>query len=292
MPHNTIAQHFETHINIDKPDINAVDALANETTLSKQKIKEAMQKGAVWLTRNEYTQRLRRIKKPLVIGDALHLYYDEDILATEPLPPRLIADEHAYSVWYKTYGLYCQGSKWGDHCTINRWIEQHTQRPAFIVHRLDRATTGLIVIAHQKKAAAQLSALFAQRKIDKRYHAIVHGHYPATETAQTIDSNIDSRSAVSQVTRIHFDDELQQSLLSVKIETGRKHQIRRHLAEAGYPIIGDRLYGKDSGSEQSENNQNTINLQLCCYFLSFNCPLSGEMKSYQLDGESTRPASL
>ena len=66
------------------------------------------------------------------------------------------------SIWYKPYGIYCQGSKWGDHHTIHRMAEQQLQRPCFIVHRLDRATTGLVIVAHKKKIAAALAALFAQ----------------------------------------------------------------------------------------------------------------------------------
>jgi tRNA pseudouridine32 synthase/23S rRNA pseudouridine746 synthase len=171
--------------------------------------------------------------------------------------------------------MYSQGSKWGDHCTIQRWVEQQTQQPAFVVHRLDRAATGLIIIAHQKKVAAQLAALFADRAIDKRYHATVLGVFP--DTPITITTPIENRAAVSHLTKIAFNPLTQQSIVEVAIETGRKHQIRRHLSGHGYPIVGDRLYGPDNQQDSASN------LQLCCVYLAFRCPLSATQKTYQLD---------
>jgi 23S rRNA-/tRNA-specific pseudouridylate synthase len=264
--------HFEYHLTIEGSDNNAANHLASLTPLSKQQIKKAMQKGAVWLTQKNHTQRLRRADKTLQAGDQLHLYYDEEILASKPLEARIIADEKSFSIWYKPYGMYCQGSKWGDHCTINRWVEQQTQRPCFIVHRLDRAATGLIIIAHAKKTAAALAKLFKNREIKKCYHAIVHGKFPEQQTI-TINKPIDDRQAVSHIQPLEYQQGNDLTLVEVDIETGRKHQIRRHLAESGFPIVGDRLYGTIKSSED---------LQLCCCYLAFRCPLTGEDKHYSL----------
>ena len=150
------------HIEINCTDKTAVDILGESTELTKQAIKQAMTKGAVWLSRKQGTQRVRRASKLLKPGDRLHIYYDEAVLEQHPACAVLISDEGLYSIWCKPYGMLSQGSKWGDHCTINRWIEKNLQpqRPAFIVHRLDRAATGLMIIAHQKKIAAYFSELF------------------------------------------------------------------------------------------------------------------------------------
>lgn len=265
---------LEIHLDVEDHEKNTVELLSQETQLSKQKIKAAMQKGAVWLTHGGYTQRLRRAKKTLQAGDTIHCYYDEKILNSEPQTPTLISDQSAYSIWYKPYGMYSQGSKWGDHCTINRWIEQHQQRPAFIVHRLDRAATGLMIIAHQKKTTAALAKIFEQRKIRKCYQAIVHGKFPATDTTVTINKAVEGRPAISHIRHLQYSVESNQSLIEVDIETGRKHQIRRHLSTAGHPIVGDRLYGQ--GGEEK-------NLQLCCCFLAFTCPITAEEKTYRLN---------
>jgi len=264
---------FEKHQKIALMDKTAVDILAESTKLTKQAIKQAMTKGAVWLTRNNSTQRIRRADKPLKPGDELHLYFDQKVLEQPPEAATLIADERLYSIWHKPYGMLCQGSKWGDHCTINRWVENNLepQRPAFIVHRLDRAATGLIIIAHQKKIAAYFSNLFQNREIKKKYQAIVDSKFP---DALKLTSDIENKPALSHAKLLSYNSEENQSLIEVAIETGRKHQIRRHLSEAGFPIVGDRLYG--------QGDENTSDLCLASCYLSFASPTDGLKKSYQL----------
>lgn len=267
---NPASLNFEKHIPIESDQLTAVDVLAAHTELSKNQIKQAMQKGAVWLTHQQQTQRLRRAKNTLAKGDELHLYYDESILTSEPIPATMIADEDSYSIWYKPYGVYCQGSKWGDHCTINRIAEKQLERPCFIVHRLDRATTGLVIVAHKKKTTAALAALFEQRQVEKHYQAMVKGVFLE---AQTINTPVGGKHAVSHIQAVSHN--AQYSLVNIDIETGRKHQIRQHLSSIGFSIIGDRLYGDDQQHEQD--------LQLCCYELKFQSPITGEDKHYLLE---------
>ena len=264
----------EYHIEVVNSLSNSVELLADETGFSKQKIKQAMQKGAVWLTDSTGTHRLRRKSKKLYFDDVIHFYFDPDVLNEVVDDAILVSDEDAYSVWYKPRGMLSQGSKWGDHCAINRWIEQNLepQRPAFIVHRLDRFASGLILIAHKKKTAAALAELFQKRKINKEYKVIVHGQFP--EGTVTYDNDIDSKPAVSHVSLLEYDKESDKSLLHVDIETGRKHQIRYHLSTAGFPVVGDRLF-----STTDEN----IDLQLTAFKLSFICPVDATSKNYILD---------
>ncbi len=268
---------IEKHIEITEAALTAADWLSQDTHLSKQTIKQAMQKGAVWLTSGKHTQRLRRASRQLKIGDTLHLYYNAEILATQPAEAILISDEGDYSVWYKPCGMLSQGSKWSDHCTISRWAAQHLkpERPAFIVHRLDRAATGLILIVHTKKIATALSQLFQQRAINKTYHAIVRGHFPSSPEILTINSPIDDKYAVSHVKLIDYSEKRDCSLVRVDIETGRKHQIRKHLSEAGFPILGDRLYGKQTVF--------STDLQLTAISLGFTCPITNEPHNYLLE---------
>ncbi|NOQ93070.1 MAG: RNA pseudouridine synthase [Methylophaga sp.] len=273
-----IPSRFEKHIEVTSNELIAVDLLAQETGLSKQKIKLIMQKGAVWVTKGKKTQRLRRAKKTLRQGETLHLYYDQAVLDKEPDEPTLLSDEGRYSVWNKPYGLLSQGSKWGDHCTITRWAEQHLkpQRVSFVVHRLDRAANGIIIIAHEKNAAAALSKLFQERQVEKHYQIWVHGKFSEQATIEEpvrIDSNIDDRTAVSYFSFIKYDAIQDRTLLEVTIDTGRKHQIRRHSAELGFPVVGDRLHGKEGDKED---------LQLTAYYLSFKCPYTYKQKVFDL----------
>jgi len=270
---------FECHVSALRAD-KAVNFLETASGLSKQSIKAIMQKGAVWVTRNNHTRRLRREGKVLNYKDEIHLYYNKAVLGASPKPAHLIVDKHAYSIWLKPRGMLCQGSKWGDHCTISRWVEQNLipKRPAFVVHRLDRATCGLIIIAHTKNTTSALANLFEQRAVEKKYKALVEGHFLPADQPVHVETDIDGRAASSEVTLLKYDASLNQSLLDVKINTGRKHQIRRHLSGIGFPIIGDRLYGKADGS--TDNDQ--IDLQLTAYYLSFQCPVSREIMKYEV----------
>jgi len=273
-----LPSRFEKHIEVMSSGLIAVDLLAHETGISKQKVKLIMQKGAVWITIGKKTQRLRRAKKALKQGNIIHLYYDQYVLDSVPFEPVLLADEGPYSVWNKPYGMLSQGSKWGDHCTITRWAEQHLtpQRNSFTVHRLDRAANGIIIIAHEKNAAASLSKLFHDRQVDKRYQIEVHGEFSHTATAENptrIDTMIDDRTAVSYFSLIRYNKNTNRSLLEVNIETGRKHQIRRHAAELGFAVVGDRLHGNETDQEA---------LQLQAYYLSFICPYSSKQKKFNL----------
>lgn len=270
--------HIERHVAVESPGKNAVDLLQDASGLPAQRIKSAMTKGAVWLTRGRNTRRLRRAKRELRVGDTVHLYYDAKILAERPAEPMLVADVGGYSVWNKPFGLRSQGSKWGDHCTVTRWAERHLvpERPAFTVHRLDRAANGLIVVGHSKKIAAALSEKFRNRDVEKRYLAWVAGDFPAQPTPLRVESPVEQKHAVSEFSLVRFEGG--RSLVDVKIETGRKHQVRRHLADLGYPIIGDRLYG--------DGVKDGVDLQLTACLLAFTCPVTNEPVVYQHRGTS------
>ncbi len=268
--------NFEKHVDVTEAGSLAVSLLSQQTGLSQQKIKKAMQKGAVWLTREGYTQRIRRAKKSLKESDQLHLYYNEEVLDQVCLPAELIADEGEYSVWFKPYGMYSQGSRWGDHCTIYRWAETqlYPERPSFLVHRLDRATSGLILLAHSKNAARNLTEQFEQRVTEKTYCARVEGDFSFYQSATLVDKLIDEKEARSVVRCLEYNKTENISRVEVQLLTGRKHQIRKHLSSLGFPVLGDRLYG---GAQCDR-----FNLQLQAYLLGFNCPVTSEKRCYEL----------
>ena len=271
------AKEFHLSIDANNASQKVSQLLADTSGLSQQQIKQAMQKGAVWLENQYGTHRIRRASTALKPNSTVHFYYSPTVLAIEPPTPELIADEQAYSVWHKPTGMLSQGSKWSDHCTINRWIESHyrfgtqPQRNCFIVHRLDKAANGLILIAHSKKVTTALARLFETRALDKRYHVIVEGEFPSD--IHNIHSPIDNKVAHSIAKRIDYCQIQNRSLVEVTIKTGRKHQIRQHMKRAGHPVVGDRLHGNA--------NSESPDLQLQAFKLSFYCPISLTDKHYQ-----------
>ncbi|MFK7853331.1 MAG: RluA family pseudouridine synthase [Granulosicoccus sp.] len=282
MPLSTMTNKLEYTLIVDSSNQHSKPSLllAEKTELSQAKIKDAMQKGAVWLSRGNDKKRLRRATKPLKIGDKLELNYNADLLSQLVPEPQLIHDAEHYSVWYKPYGLYCQGSRWGDFASINRWVElnqiklmDYGERPVHLVHRLDRATTGLILLCHSKRAARLFSAMFEESKIDKRYQAIVCGDFSRMPQAYEVDRMVDGKSARSVFSNLQ--NMPKRSLVDVRLLTGRKHQIRQHLSALGYPIVGDRLYG--THSEPVED------LQLQAVSLRFTCPITDLEKCFSVD---------
>jgi tRNA pseudouridine32 synthase/23S rRNA pseudouridine746 synthase len=146
-------------------------------------------------------------------------------------------------------------------------------RRAYLVHRLDRAANGLIILAHNRKTATAFLQMFKQHSITKHYRTTVEGDMTNIELPHTINIPLDDKPAQSVILKADFNPDKQTTTLLIDIKTGRKHQIRRHLSLKKHPVVGDRLYGaKDI----------TGNLQLSSVFLSFQCPVRNTLRTYSL----------
>lgn len=156
-----------------------------------------------------------------------------------------------------------------------------------IVHRIDKDTSGLLIVAKNDKAHIHLSEQIKNHEVKKTYLALVRGHMK--ENKATIDMPIArsekdrtkmavSRRGKNAVTHITALEKFEQyTLVEAIIETGRTHQIRIHLAEIGYPIVGDFVYS---------NGKNPFGVQgqmLHSYQLEFVHPTTGEKMNLTAD---------
>lgn len=151
----------------------------------------------------------------------------------------------------------------------------------FIVHRLDRETSGILIFAKNEEAKFRLQSQWQETK--KKYLAVVHGRcekreetitsYLAENRANGVYTTHDARKGKLAHTAYKVLKQTKDfSLLEVNLLTGRKHQIRVHLADIGHPVVGDERYGKEHKRHQR--------LALHARSISFAHPFSGEQLSF------------
>jgi tRNA pseudouridine32 synthase / 23S rRNA pseudouridine746 synthase len=243
------------------------NVLASHSGLSKMRVKRAMNLGAAWLQRSGGPmRRVRRAGMVVKPGDKVALYYDEEILNRLAPTASCMRDLIRYSIWYKPSGLMTQGTRFGDHCSLVRQAELYftPSRPILPVHRIDREVAGLIIMAHDRKAAARLSERLRTGRIEKHYMVWVRGDLYQRRDQGRIDLPLDDRPASTRYDILEYDRASDQSRARVHILNGRLHQIRRHFNLIGHPVIGDPRYGT--------GNKNQTGMCLTAYALAFECP--------------------
>jgi tRNA pseudouridine32 synthase/23S rRNA pseudouridine746 synthase len=259
------------------------DLLVAETGRSRRAIKDAMVKGAVWIRRGRTRRRVRRATATARRGDRVELFFDAALLSMEPPVAALVLDRQRFSVWLKPPGLLAQGGDFGDHCSLPRQVELDTRRKVHVVHRLDRETAGLMLVAHDADAAGRLSALFRAGAITKRYRARVLGEPGGPGHALRVEAPVDGRPACTDLRVVAVVDAGSriESEVDLTLHTGRTHQIRRHLEGIGHPVIGDPRYGR--------GNKNREGLCLVAYALELRCPITGDPVRAEVDPSDLLP---
>lgn len=193
----------------------------------------------------------------------------EIVPAGKPLTrskPRVLYRDAHYVIIDKPPGIVSTGP---------RSIEQHVRETLRIeslraAHRLDRDTTGGLLLACDPRAFDAAVRLFRERSIAKTYRALVRGKMP--QQRKSIRTRIDDKSAVSHI-KVLCSNAVA-SYLDVRLETGRTHQIRRHVAGLQHPVVGDKQYG--TGSAVDARIRQVPRQMLHAHLLAFENPFTGE----------------
>ena len=226
---------------------------------SRSQIQRLIRSGSILLNRKQV-----RASHAVHAGDLVDLRIPTATPATpaaEALPLAIIHDDSDLVVVNKPAGMVVHPAAGHNRGTLVNALLHHVtglsgiggeQRPG-IVHRLDRGTSGLMVVAKHDAAHTELSRQFADRKVEKEYIALVWG---LLNTGRRIDAPLGrdpsnrqkmstrARRARSAVTRVTGTERLRGlTLAKIAIATGRTHQIRVHLNSIGHPIVGDAIYG-------------------------------------------------
>ncbi|MCB2206215.1 RluA family pseudouridine synthase [bacterium] len=204
---------------------------------------------------------------------------------------RLLHEDDHIIVVHKPAGLLTMGTQSNKTSTVYAVLTDYvrkgyskSRKRIFIVHRLDKDTSGVLVFAKSGEVKRQLQE--GWQDVEKRYVAVVHGvpkkvsgievSYLAENAAHIVyvtnDREYGKLSKTSwRILESHGDH----SLLELRLLTGRKHQIRVHLAEMGHPVLGDRMYGHPKGGRRG--------LALHARSLSFIHPATGERVTFEAE---------
>lgn len=168
---------------------------------------------------------------------------DRIVVIDAPPDLRVITKTDAWIAIDKPAGLAVQPDRERARRSVEELLRVQLKRsgePAslYVVHRLDTGTSGVVVFARTPIAAAALSEAFANGEIDKRYIAVAEG---LIDRELTLDSDVRGKNALTIIRPIRSLEN--GTLVEADLKTGRTHQIRVHLANAGHPVVGDRRYG-------------------------------------------------
>ena len=222
--------------------------------------------------------------------------------AAHPAParefPPLMEDEHLLAI-DKPAGVAVHGGSGVSFGVIEQLRQARPQAKLLeLVHRLDRETSGILLVAKKRSALKNLQDQFRERETGKTYLALVQGEWPAR--LKVIDQPLhkyllpdgerrvkvtgkDDPDGMRSITLVKVAQRLQGcTLLEVTIKTGRTHQIRVHLASNGHPIAGDDKYG-DFEWNKVLQKQGLKRMFLHAWRLQFNHPASGERVALQAD---------
>lgn len=282
---------------VESADVGRCDWVVRALTgLSRSRIRGLFDHACVRVN----AQICREMGTPVREGDRVEVTFDPE---RGYKPNRPVWEDHAFTVQFedaqllvveKAAGVLTVPSERGESNTLVERVAKYLgqgkrARRVHLVHRLDREVSGLLVVAKTEAMAHALIAQFQDHKPERRYAALVWGRMRTA--AGTIRShlatgkNLDRYSAPESVKTewavTHYEVQKQLAdvtYLQVRLETGRRHQIRVHLAESGHPVLGDARYGRRKAAHPNWPHRR---LALHAQSLAFEHPLRHELLHFE-----------
>lgn len=205
-------------------------------------------------------KELLSTKSCMIRGEISVVVFEGDSKGLKP-----IFETDDFAVFDKPSGVMIHPRKRSDGYTLNDEIKSLYGKDANAVHRIDKSTSGLVLVGKHKQAEIELKQLFAKRQIQKSYLALVKGKIdmpmlideklkrdvPTSQIRLKVHVHKEGKASQTKIIPIHYFEDKDASLVEAIPYTGRQHQIRVHLFHVKHEIIGDPIYG--ISEEDAEN---------------------------------------
>ncbi len=215
--------------------------LAEHLNISKKKAKMLLDSRNVFVNQ----RRIWMAKHALQEGLVVSVHIDEEKTNTGKVRIPVLLDEKQFMVINKPAGYLSNGGR----NSIEDILRLRRHNPELrVIHRLDKETSGCLLVAKNYEAFEKFVEIFRNRELKKIYHAIVVGRF--TVNSRKIQNDLKGEYAVTGFKVLDTNNNA--THLKVKIDTGRTHQIRQHMAELYHPVIGDKKYGMKRKFDEKE----------------------------------------
>ncbi len=268
--------------------------LAKKTGITRSRIQKLIETSAVRV-QGKSAKRHYRIRPQDVITMLIAEKKNEE-LVPEPIPVEILCQDDDLVVVNKPPGMVVYPAAGHGHGTLLNALSYSCAHLASVggplrpgvVHRLDKDTSGVMVVALTDSAYYSLSEQFKQRSINRRYAALVYGSLTGNEgrIVSMIGRSVSDRKKMSVRSKRGKEAVTEwkvvrrfanATLVSVKLGTGRTHQIRVHFASRGHPVLGDRTYGRKTAVETAGKRKILFLRQMLhAELLGFIHPVTGE----------------
>ncbi len=245
---------------------------------SRKGMKKAIDKGFVWVNGTPATTG-----KWITNGDVIDLRLPSDFQKAYERTVEVVYEDDYLAVVNKPAGILTNGNSFK---TLENTLPFNLSKSAAkdalwkpqVAHRLDFATSGLVLVGKTRSSTASLKEAFKDRLVQKTYHALTVGKMK--QSSGVLDDSIDGKSATSEfnVIQAHPSNKYEFiNLVQLKPITGRRNQLRVHLANLGHPILGDRKFGNALHWDMKRG------LYLAATTISFNHPTTQESLIFSID---------